>query len=314
MAMTAAVKDELSRVDVPKPCCRRAEMAALLRVAGGRHIVSGRGVGEAEWMPDGRRIIFQSHPSNTDRGAPHIYVINSDGTGRCRLTSASGGALPDVSPDGRRIAFLIARPKWSDPRTWGLYVMDASGRHQRRLVGGRGAATWGPSWSPDGRMIMFVASSGTADSLFVVNGDGTGLTRLERKRNLNTAAWSPRRRTLAMDHIYTDSDSLTIADLRRHLGRPVLRPVNTIRGIWGGEYEWSPDGRSITDARGQARRRRVAVQALPWTWSPDRRWMVFASVRQRFIQVATASGRERRVLTRKIKNCCPIDEIEWAPR
>ena len=31
MAMTAAVKDELSRVDVPKPCCRRAEMAALLR-------------------------------------------------------------------------------------------------------------------------------------------------------------------------------------------------------------------------------------------------------------------------------------------
>ena len=33
MAMTAAVKDELSRVDVPKPCCRRAEMAALLRFA-----------------------------------------------------------------------------------------------------------------------------------------------------------------------------------------------------------------------------------------------------------------------------------------
>ena len=37
MAMTAAVKDELSRVDVPKPCCRRAEMAALLRFAGGLH-------------------------------------------------------------------------------------------------------------------------------------------------------------------------------------------------------------------------------------------------------------------------------------
>src|ERR1044072_5620031 len=48
MAMTAAVKDELSRVDVPKPCCRRAEMAALLRFAGGLHIVSGRGVVEAE--------------------------------------------------------------------------------------------------------------------------------------------------------------------------------------------------------------------------------------------------------------------------
>src|SRR5678815_1147667 len=48
MAMTASVKDELSRVDVSKPCCRRAGMAALLRFAGGLHIVSGRVVVEAE--------------------------------------------------------------------------------------------------------------------------------------------------------------------------------------------------------------------------------------------------------------------------
>src|SRR5215468_2363313 len=48
MAMTAAVKDELSRVDVAKPCCRRAEMATVLRFAGGLHIVSGRVVVEAE--------------------------------------------------------------------------------------------------------------------------------------------------------------------------------------------------------------------------------------------------------------------------
>jgi cell division protein WhiA len=48
MAMTSAVKDELSRVEVTKPCCRRAEMAALLRFAGGLHIVSGRVVVEAE--------------------------------------------------------------------------------------------------------------------------------------------------------------------------------------------------------------------------------------------------------------------------
>src|SRR5256884_5175758 len=48
MAMTAAVKDELSRVDVPKPCCRRSEMAALLRFAGGLHIVAGRGGVEPE--------------------------------------------------------------------------------------------------------------------------------------------------------------------------------------------------------------------------------------------------------------------------
>ncbi|MGH3426852.1 MAG: DNA-binding protein WhiA, partial [Mycobacteriales bacterium] len=37
MAMTEAVKDELSRVTITKACCRRAEVAATLRFAGGLH-------------------------------------------------------------------------------------------------------------------------------------------------------------------------------------------------------------------------------------------------------------------------------------
>jgi hypothetical protein len=48
MAMTAAVKDELSRVEVARPCCRRAELTSVLRFAGGLHIVGGRVVVEAE--------------------------------------------------------------------------------------------------------------------------------------------------------------------------------------------------------------------------------------------------------------------------
>ena len=48
MAMTARVKDELSRLDVTKPCCRKSEVAATLRFAGGLHIVGGRIVVEAE--------------------------------------------------------------------------------------------------------------------------------------------------------------------------------------------------------------------------------------------------------------------------
>ena len=48
MAMTAAVKDELSRVEVTKACCRKAEVSTLLRFAGALHIVSGAIVIEAE--------------------------------------------------------------------------------------------------------------------------------------------------------------------------------------------------------------------------------------------------------------------------
>ncbi len=48
MSMTAAVKDELSRFLVSKPCCRKAEVSSILRFAGGLHIVSGRILVEAE--------------------------------------------------------------------------------------------------------------------------------------------------------------------------------------------------------------------------------------------------------------------------
>src|ERR1700741_2158761 len=48
MALTGQVKDELSRVSVLKPCCRKAEVSTLLRFAGGLHLAAGRIVVEAE--------------------------------------------------------------------------------------------------------------------------------------------------------------------------------------------------------------------------------------------------------------------------
>jgi hypothetical protein len=46
--MTPTVKDELSRLPTGKACCRRAEMAVILRFAGGLHLANGRVVVEAE--------------------------------------------------------------------------------------------------------------------------------------------------------------------------------------------------------------------------------------------------------------------------
>ncbi|GAA2261678.1 DNA-binding protein WhiA [Glycomyces scopariae] len=49
MAMTSEVKDELSRIEVTKSCCQRAELGALFRFAGGLHLVGqGNVVVEAE--------------------------------------------------------------------------------------------------------------------------------------------------------------------------------------------------------------------------------------------------------------------------
>jgi DNA-binding protein WhiA len=48
MALTASVKDELARVEVSQASCRKAEVSALLRFAGGLHIVGGQVVVEVE--------------------------------------------------------------------------------------------------------------------------------------------------------------------------------------------------------------------------------------------------------------------------
>ena len=46
--MTGVVKDELSRIPVIKPCCRKTEVSTLLRFAGGLTLTAGRIVIEAE--------------------------------------------------------------------------------------------------------------------------------------------------------------------------------------------------------------------------------------------------------------------------
>jgi cell division protein WhiA len=48
MALTQQVKAELATIQVTKPCCRRAEVAATLRFAGGLHLAGGRIIIEAE--------------------------------------------------------------------------------------------------------------------------------------------------------------------------------------------------------------------------------------------------------------------------
>lgn len=88
-------------------------------------------------------------------------VINRDGTGLAQLT-ADGGSFWDAvwSPDGRRIAVT---KRDSDANR--VYVMDADGSGLRRLAE---IESTGPSWSPDGRFLLFAGNprGGEADRIY----------------------------------------------------------------------------------------------------------------------------------------------------
>lgn len=101
MAMTPAVKDELSRLTISKTCCRKSELAALLRFAGGLHIVGGRVVVEAELDTGSvarrlRRDIGEVYGHATDvhvlagggirKGSRYVVRVSRDGEGLARQT------------------------------------------------------------------------------------------------------------------------------------------------------------------------------------------------------------------------------------
>jgi len=101
MAMTAAVKDELSRLTVTKPCCRKAEISSVLRFSNGLHLVSGRVVVEAELDTGAaarrlRRDVAEVFGHSTDvsvlaggglrKGSRYVVRIARDGEGLARQT------------------------------------------------------------------------------------------------------------------------------------------------------------------------------------------------------------------------------------
>ena len=101
MAMTAAVKDELARLSITKPCCRKAEVSALLRFASGLHLVGGKIVVEADLdtAAAARRLrkdiaevyghsseMAVVHPGGLRKGNRYLVRVLSDGEQLARQT------------------------------------------------------------------------------------------------------------------------------------------------------------------------------------------------------------------------------------
>jgi Tol biopolymer transport system component len=147
---------------------------------------------EAVVSPDGKKIVFTSLKD----GDLDIYTMNVDGTDVRRLTTTPGyDGGPWWSPDGKQIAYRAWHPvdtalvsyrellaqRLVRPNRMELWVMNADGSGQRQITQ-LGGANFGPSWTPDGRRLIFSSNytqprSGNFD-LYLVNLDGTGLERV----------------------------------------------------------------------------------------------------------------------------------------
>jgi TolB protein len=135
------------------------------------------------FSPDGSQIAFES-----DRGgSQQIYVMNADGSNQHRISFGAGrNGTPVWSPRGDLIAFT--------KQAVGIFhiaVMRTDGTGERVLSNG-----WedeGPTWSPNGRVLMFgrTVQGGHGSQIWSVDVTGRNERRVLTPGDASDPAWSP---------------------------------------------------------------------------------------------------------------------------
>ncbi len=136
------------------------------------------------FSPDGRFIVFES-----DRdGSQQLYIMGASGGPARRISFGKGRySTPVWSPRGDYIAFTKMREG-----RFAIGVMRPDGSGERILT--EGFHNEGPTWAPNGRVIMFFRESrgaGGGPHLFTVDLTGYNERRVSTPGFASDPAWSP---------------------------------------------------------------------------------------------------------------------------
>jgi TolB protein len=136
------------------------------------------------------RIVYTSLAG----GDLDLWTMASDGSGKRQITHAlgyDGGGV--FSPNGRKVVWRADHP--ADPADYKrlladhlvspmkmeIFLADSDGRHPRQLTR-FGCASFSPTFTPDGRKILFASNKNACGSrffeLYLMNLDGSGLQQV----------------------------------------------------------------------------------------------------------------------------------------
>jgi TolB protein len=200
--------------------------------------------------PGGREIVYAS--SAYGEGFD-LFVRAIGAATATRLTRLDGDErFPKINPaDPRQIAFCSNHRDGA----WEIYLMADMARPEKlAVVSEPGEHAIHPSWSPDGRRLVYCSTSdlGSGDWRLKIVDLGTGKTRILEGIDGFLPEWSPR------------GDRIVVQRMRRRDG--------WLSGLWVLE---GPDG--------DAPRLSALLVSDDWAainpaWSPDGRRIVFATV------------------------------------
>ena len=186
---------------------------------------------------DGARFAFKSRVSSVNPFAiPFDPVTFRAGT-PVLLDSANSILVPSsVSPDGRHLLLFNQGSRQED-----LFISPTD-RFQPRRLTDDDARDRGPSWTPDGRTVLFYSTRGGAWEIWSVNPDGSGLKKvLSLSDSLVYPLMAP-----AGDRIVVTSAvsyEIFVKPVSGEAGAPLKGTVLPEGGLLA--TAWSPDGRSL---------------------------------------------------------------------
>ncbi len=180
-----------------------------------------------------------------------------------QILSLKRVASPEISPDGRWVAYTVRETNWDDNAyETEIWLADTASGGTRQLTNAR-KSSQSPAWSPDGSMLAFISDRTDKRQIYLIKptaGEADALTTLDG--GIGSFAWSPDGRSIA--YTATEPKSTAIKDREKKYGefqvveqdyrmtRLFVIDVATkaTRALTSGpftvgSFRWSPDGKSI---------------------------------------------------------------------
>jgi Tol biopolymer transport system component len=158
---TTAEEDETLRVKLTVPQgagLRDAEaIGTIINDDGALKPIPGKG-----------KIVYVSQ----DWMGPGLYIMNSDGSNRTRLTNQYYDETPVWSPDGKKVAFRTYTFD-EDQFGYGLSVIDANGRNQKSVYIQNSGYGERPIWTSDSASLICTEANGSGNLVKVSVKDGS---------------------------------------------------------------------------------------------------------------------------------------------
>jgi TolB protein len=148
-----------------------------------RRLTNSAGIDtEPQFSADGQSIYFTSDRS----GGPQIYKMSATGGDARRVTfNGTYNISPRISSDGKSLAYISRRDG-----NFQLYLLDLTNGQEQRLSDT--VRDQSPSFSPNGKYVMYATSGGGRGALAVVSVDGRVKQRLTTQAgDIREPTWGP---------------------------------------------------------------------------------------------------------------------------